>query len=416
MTQKPIGKGTFGNVYSYKDKNTGIRYAAKQHHCPDTDTSAYESSFLKEIDIMRKFNSPYILPLVKFVFENKCKIDIVMPLMDGSLHDFLFNRIKDGSWVTPVETRGIFAQLAHGLNFLHANGIWHNDVKFANCLYKISPHMNGTENMSIMWSDFGSTLYDAWKKPRTLRQLICSGDFRPPEVMESSDYKIYPTTDVWSLGMMLFYMVSDVWYNCIRKQITTEVDDFRDLFQASFLLATDPIYREKMLHQWSPDNDVYTLLSGCLVRDPLKRITTDKVLANKYVIPTTASQSVKPIQPVSQRMDALQILRMKKYLDGFTLSDVSFYLFGDICHRCTRIFNDNTFLSKVMNIVMYLLSNALYGHLENVYLYEDILRELDGYIYRPFIYDALKYDCTKSNIYRKCIYMPDYMNIDVSRL
>ena len=78
-----VGRGTFGKVYKYLDKNTGIYYATKQHECYDEVRGLYESSSLKEIDIMRKFDSPFILKLLRFDVNNKCSINIVMPLMDG---------------------------------------------------------------------------------------------------------------------------------------------------------------------------------------------------------------------------------------------------------------------------------------------------------------------------------------------
>jgi len=401
-----VGRGTFGKVYKYLDKNTGIYYATKQHECYDEVRGLYESSSLKEIDIMRKFDSPFILKLLRFDVNNKCSINIVMPLMDGSLHDYLYGLLSKGTWINPIMVRDVFSQLAHGLSYLHSNGIWHNDIKFANCLYK-----NNGNGISVMWSDFGSTLYNAWKNPHRTNQLICSEDFRPPEVREG-DFLIYPTSDIWNFGMMLFYMISEQW----RMNIYPK-SNYKNIFTLNSTMYVDNAYKGLLLNEYRSKggNDI---ILGMLNPNPIARSNIKQVVNNPYVIPTGLSQTLKPIPPIKYSLNAGQFLMMKRYLDvaAKNMTDFQYYLFADICHRCPLSFNDENFTTLSANISKFIDNNRLYGAIENVTRYQPILNELDGYIYRPYIYDMINCSSEKIKKYKNAIYNPNYLNFDVMRL
>jgi len=397
-----IGTGAFGKVYKYKDKNTGIQYAMKNH---SYSSNKYDSSSLKEIDIMRKFNSPFIIKLVKFIFDGNGKIDIIMPLMTGSLHDYLNVFIESGIWIHLNTTRDIFSQLAHGLEFLHDNGVWHNDIKFANVLY-----INENGALKFCWSDFGSSLYNSRGESHRISQVLGTPEFRAPEFNgnDEGDFIIYPTSDIWNFGMMLFYMISDQWRN-------------GDVFGINTIMYTESSDKNNLLNRYIQYGG-NPILIEMLNPDPLSRTKIQDIMKDPYIINYKVKQIIEIIPEIKYILNAKQIIMMKQYIENKYISNIPnidyfrYYLFADICHRCPSSFDNQDFLNKI-NIIVWSLDNSfIYGIIKDIDSYKSIIDELDGYIYRSYIYDRIKSYQDKLIKYLNSIYDPNYLNFDISKL
>ena len=90
---KKIGSGTFGDVFSGKDKITGQNLAIKRVK----KSILYQygdyliNAFWKELDSMRKCNCENSVKLIKY-FETRNNYNIVMELCDSDLLNFSMNR------------------------------------------------------------------------------------------------------------------------------------------------------------------------------------------------------------------------------------------------------------------------------------------------------------------------------------
>ena len=98
----------------------------------------------------------------------------------GSLYDVLKRRREKNSFTKPTQVLDWSRQIAHGVNYLHANKIVHRDLK--------SPNILISDNNVLKISDFGTSKQmsnrrsqamsfigtSAWMAPEVIRQEPCS--------------------------------------------------------------------------------------------------------------------------------------------------------------------------------------------------------------------------------------------------
>jgi serine/threonine protein kinase len=184
-----IGSGTYGIVYLAKDLKNQERVAIKTF---DKKVNRDELEKIKlELDIMKFCNHKNI---VKYIdsFEDSDYIYLVQEYMDGG---DLLNYISHKSLLNENEIRNIFKQVANGLKYLHYYGIVHRDLKPQNILIK--------NNEEVKIIDFG--LSKVLGNYETTNDCLGTIYFTSPEVLKQDKYN--NKVDVWSLGIILFFLV-----------------------------------------------------------------------------------------------------------------------------------------------------------------------------------------------------------------
>ncbi|CAD8103358.1 unnamed protein product [Paramecium primaurelia] len=106
-----IGEGSFGQVY--KGNYNGQEVAVK----------IIQNSFLSEISILGKIDHPNIIRLLKeFKFGNMSYL-VMEYCSGGTLKDYIQKKL------TEDEIIGIMRSLLSAVEYLHAQGIIHRDIK-----------------------------------------------------------------------------------------------------------------------------------------------------------------------------------------------------------------------------------------------------------------------------------------------
>lgn len=90
-------------------------------------------------------------------------------------------------------------QIAKGLEALHGANIVHRDLKPENCLF-----LNKDENSPLKIMDFGLSSFEDFANP--VVGLFGSIDYVSPEALSRD--KITTKTDIWSLGVILYILLS----------------------------------------------------------------------------------------------------------------------------------------------------------------------------------------------------------------
>ncbi|KAJ0397056.1 hypothetical protein P43SY_010040 [Pythium insidiosum] len=170
-------------------------------------------------------------------------------------------------------TRRLFFQIATALTFIHAQGIAHRDLSLENVL------IDARKQCRV--ADFGL----AAERGRRCTGRVGKTFYMAPEVYgfddaAGGDYDGL-RADMWSLGVMLFIMVTGV-----PPFETPGEGDAR--FQVVQTAGVDALLRRWHLHERLP-GDLRHLLSNLLCVEPHDRLTAEEVLAHAWLEDVAAS-------------------------------------------------------------------------------------------------------------------------------
>ncbi|NP_001121499.1 NUAK family SNF1-like kinase 2 [Xenopus tropicalis] len=186
-----LGKGTYGRVKRARDSQ-GREVAIKSIRKDRIKDEQDMLHIRRETEIMSSLCHPHIISIYE-VFENSSKIVIVMEYASqGDLYDYISERQR----LSDHEARRFFRQIVSAVQYCHANGIVHRDLKLENILLD--------ENKNVKIADFGlSNIYNS----ESYLQTYCGSPlYASPEIVNGRPY-VGPEVDSWSLGVLLYILV-----------------------------------------------------------------------------------------------------------------------------------------------------------------------------------------------------------------
>jgi serine/threonine protein kinase len=156
--------------------------------------------FRREVDILRRLDHVNIIKLVDAqVREADDDEDsfLVMPIAKYGDLDARLELYKDNiDSVVPVAK-----QVASALQHAHQAGIIHRDVKPRNILFPEIRHQ--------AWvTDFGISYDQAAERYTADSEVVGPRFFIAPELDEAGPVQVSPAADVYSLGQVIFYMLT----------------------------------------------------------------------------------------------------------------------------------------------------------------------------------------------------------------
>src|SRR5277367_6432605 len=190
-----IGRGTFGQVYQVRKKDTGRIYAMKVLSKKVIVQKKEVAHTIGERNILvrtAKTSSPFIVSL-KFSFQTPTDLYLVTDYMSGG--ELFWHLQKEGRF---DEKRAKFyiAELILALQHLHMHDIVYRDLKPENILLDANGH--------IALCDFGLSKANLTKNATT--NTFCgTTEYLAPEVLlDETGYT--KMVDFWSLGVLVFEM------------------------------------------------------------------------------------------------------------------------------------------------------------------------------------------------------------------
>lgn len=190
-----LGEGSFGKVKLGINLKSKLKYAIKIINKEDLSKSKLENIKI-EIEIMKICQHPNI---VKFEdhYEDINNIYIVCEyLRGGNLSSYLINQ---GYLLTENQIKEIAKQIGQGLTYLHNKGIIHRDIKPDNIII-----CNKNKHPVFKIIDFGlSKISGCNEKVNDMNGTLA---FSAPEVISKEFYS--NKIDIWSMGVILFYLCS----------------------------------------------------------------------------------------------------------------------------------------------------------------------------------------------------------------
>ncbi len=188
-----LGEGGMGIVYRAED--TRLKRAVALKFLPPELTRHMESKsrFVNEAQAAAALNHPNICTIYE-IDEHDDQSFIAMELVDG--HD-LKGRIESGP-LSIDDAVSIAIQIAEGLHEAHDKGIVHRDIKPGNIM------LTSRDQAKIL--DFGLARLGERTKITRKDTILGTAAYMSPE--QASGRSVDRRTDIWSLGVMLYEMVT----------------------------------------------------------------------------------------------------------------------------------------------------------------------------------------------------------------
>ncbi len=199
-----IGAGGFADVFRAIDKKTDTTVAIKILRDVEEVDEESIRRFQRELRIMEGLAHPNVLQVIAQGDTPDGEIWYAMPLAQGSLADYV-PHVKDN----PPQIVEIMRQICTGLEYIHARGIYHRDLKPGNVL-RLGV---GDDANSWALSDFGLAVMverDTDPLTSTYRQGLGSWVYTAPEQWHNAR-RANHLSDIYGLGKILQELVTGVW-------------------------------------------------------------------------------------------------------------------------------------------------------------------------------------------------------------
>ncbi|KAM6288964.1 serine/threonine-protein kinase PAK 3-like [Aegotheles albertisi] len=182
-----VGEGGFGTVYAAMDLATGQEVAIKQISLQQQ----HIIDLINEIQIMRESKNPNVVNYLDSYLVGG-ELWLIMEYLDGgSLADLVVEPCMEEGHMAAV-----CRECLQGLEFLHANGVIHRDIKSDNILLGLDG--------SVKLTDFGlCARITAEQRKRS--SVVGTLRWMAPELVTRKEYG--PEVDIWALGITGMEMV-----------------------------------------------------------------------------------------------------------------------------------------------------------------------------------------------------------------
>jgi serine/threonine protein kinase len=192
LIMERVGHGGMSAIYKALDTTTDEVVALKVLSAAMASDPTFEARFSREIEVLRSLDHPHILPILDYG-EIRGLPFIVMPFYE---HGTLKDAIDRG--LSPEDGMKIIEQIASALDYAHARGITHRDVKPSNILLE--------KDGSAVLSDFGFAHMSDSSLSLTGSSLLGTPAYMSPEQCRGEE--INGSSDQYSLAVVIFEMVT----------------------------------------------------------------------------------------------------------------------------------------------------------------------------------------------------------------
>mmetsp|Transcript_39907 Transcript_39907/g.78153 ORF Transcript_39907/g.78153 Transcript_39907/m.78153 type:complete len:564 (+) Transcript_39907:113-1804(+) len=193
---KKLGTGSYAVVKEGMNKATRERFAVKiidKKH-------AKETRLKSEVALMGQVDHPNCVKLWD-VFSDAERLSLVLDLLTGGT---VLDRILEIESFSEVSAASVMVDVLNALHYLHNIGITHRDLKPENLLYVTSDPTSPQYNV-IKIVDFGLAKL---QNDKSSLQTVCGTPyFIAPEILEEKHATYGAEVDVWSLGVILYFML-----------------------------------------------------------------------------------------------------------------------------------------------------------------------------------------------------------------
>uniref|UniRef100_A0A668A956 non-specific serine/threonine protein kinase n=1 Tax=Myripristis murdjan TaxID=586833 RepID=A0A668A956_9TELE len=270
---KTIGKGNFAKVKLARHVLTGKEVTTHMH-----------------TGIMKLLNHPNIVKLFEVIETDKTLYLVMEYASGGEVFDYLVahGRMKE------KEARAKFRQIVSAVQYCHQKCIVHRDLKAENLLLDA--------DMNIKIADFGFS--NEFTLGNKLDTFCGSPPYAAPELFQGKKYD-GPEVDVWSLGVILYTLVSG--------SLPFDGQNLKEL--------RERVLRGKYRIPFYMSTDCENLLKKFLILNPSKRGSLEQIMRDRWMNVGHEEEELKPyIEPQPDYKDPKRTDIMLQM--GFTQDEI----------------------------------------------------------------------------------------------
>ncbi|MDP2435943.1 MAG: protein kinase [archaeon] len=255
-----LGSGSFGTVALAEDPVTRTPVAIKCVPDSEWDESEYRS--------LASLAHPNILRLRDYYFQSGKHYLVTDYARGGDLFDFLEGKAR----IEENVVRPLFYQLASAISFVHASGFAHRDLKLENIFLS-------QDHLSAILGDWGFAT--RWSRNSLLKERCGTLSYLAPEMIDGSGY-FGPEVDMWSLGVLLYYLLVGV----------LPFDGSCDSDTEALILQAQPYIPAFLSAQAA-------LLLRSLLCLAKQRVTSSEILSHPWFMKAPVESAVAPPSPLA---------------------------------------------------------------------------------------------------------------------
>ncbi|XP_061414998.1 MAP/microtubule affinity-regulating kinase 3-like isoform X5 [Lethenteron reissneri] len=280
---KTIGKGNFAKVKLARHTLTGREVAVKIIDKTQLNPSSLQkvrTNLFREVRIMKILNHPNIVKLFEVIETEKTLYLVMEYASGGEVFDYLVahGRMKE------KEARAKFRQIVSAVQYCHQKHIVHRDLKAENLLLDA--------DMNIKIADFGFS--NEFTLGSKLDTFCGSPPYAAPELFQGKKYD-GPEVDVWSLGVILYTLVSG--------SLPFDGQNLKEL--------RERVLRGKYRIPFYMSTDCENLLKRFLVLNPAKRGSLEQIMKDRWMNVGHEDDELKPyVEPTLDINDTKRIETM----------------------------------------------------------------------------------------------------------
>ncbi|EOC3258886.1 protein kinase family protein [Campylobacter coli] len=189
-----IGDGSYAKVYKYYDEFYKHYFALKKLNKKVNDKEIQR--FIKEFNIMKQINNPYILKVYSL---DENKKEYIMEYVDFTLKEYIH---KNNSKLSSDERISLGIQIIKGIKTLWNKNILHRDISLKNILIK-----QYDDIVVIKISDFG--LVKELNSELTSENTEIKGSLNEISRLQKKGFNNYDKSDeIYALSRVLYFIAT----------------------------------------------------------------------------------------------------------------------------------------------------------------------------------------------------------------
>jgi WD40 repeat protein len=251
-----VARGGMGIIYKARQRSLGRIVAIKVLSSGEFASPEYVQRFRAESAAAARLQHPNIVAIHEVGQHDGVRY-FSMDYVEGPN----LSQLQNGLSLDPARAAGYLKTLAEAIHYAHQQGILHRDLKPSNVL--IDPF--GEPRIT----DFGLAKEMSGESDLTLTgQVLGTPGYLPPEQADTSQGPLTAATDVYSLGAILYFMLT--------ARAPFVAGSLRETIRQ--MMASEPV-APRSLNAEIP-RDLETICLKCLERSPARRYPTAADLAD----------------------------------------------------------------------------------------------------------------------------------------